>query len=368
MAAATRPFADLAERVLAGDRRAIGRAISVCENADPAAEPLIAELWPHAGRAMTVGVTGPPGVGKSTLAGALVGHLRSLGKSVGVIAIDPSSPFTRGALLGDRIRMSDHFLDPEVFIRSMGTRGHLGGVAEATYLAMLVLDAAGKDVLLVETVGVGQSEVEVRSLVDVVALVLQPGSGDSIQAIKAGLMEIPDVICLNKSDHPAAAGGPARAAPRAGARRATTPRPAGRGDRRGRAARASRELWEALEDAARAARRGRPRGSAGARTSARELRHRRRAPRSSARLRRLIGDELGGRLLDAPRGGRDRSRARRRRAAGRGARGHVSAVARDRPRRPSARAAAHDRRASRPARRCFPSRHLSERVGAEVLT
>jgi LAO/AO transport system kinase len=294
VAAATRPSADLAERVLAGDRRAIGRAISVCENADPAAEPLVAALWPHAGRAATVGLTGPPGVGKSTLAGALVGHLRSLGKSVGVIAIDPSSPFTRGALLGDRIRMSDHFLDPEVFIRSMGTRGHLGGVAEATFLAMLVLDAAGKDVVVVETVGVGQSEVEVRSLVDVVSLVLQPGSGDSIQAIKAGLMEIPDVICLNKRDHPAAA---------AARRELHHALALGEDETRPLVVEAAAtegegipELWDALEE--RRERLG-PDG----------LRRRRRenlaqelvtiaAARSSARLRRLIGDELGGRLLD----------------------------------------------------------------------
>ncbi len=294
MAAATRPFADLAERVLAGERRAIGRAISVCENADPAAEPLIAELWPHAGRAMTVGVTGPPGVGKSTLAGALVGHLRSLGKSVGVIAVDPSSPFTRGALLGDRIRMSDHFLDPEVFIRSMGTRGHLGGVAEATFLAMLVLDAAGKDVVLVETVGVGQSEVEVRSLVDVVSLVLQPGSGDSIQAIKAGLMEIPDVICLNKRDHPAAAAARrelhhALALGEEETRPVVVESAAVEGE-------GIPELWDALDERRE-------------RLGADGLRRRRRenlalelvtiaAARSSARLRRLIGDELGGRLLD----------------------------------------------------------------------
>jgi LAO/AO transport system kinase len=143
-------------------------------------------------------------VGKSTLASALVGHLRGQGRTVGVVSVDPSSPFTSGALLGDRIRLADHFLDPGVYIRSMGTRGHLGGVAETTFLAVAILDAAGKDVILVETVGVGQSEIEVASLVDVVVLTLQPGSGDSVQALKAGIMEIPDVICVNKRDHPQA--------------------------------------------------------------------------------------------------------------------------------------------------------------------
>jgi LAO/AO transport system kinase len=289
-----RPTADLADRVRAGDRRAIGRAISLCENGDPAAAPLVAELWPEAGRAVTIGLTGPPGVGKSTLVASLVSHLRTVGHSVGIVAVDPSSPFTRGALLGDRIRMTDHFLDPEVFIRSMGTRGHLGGVAEATFLAMLVLDASGKDIILVETVGVGQSEVEVRSLVDTVGLVLQPGSGDSIQAIKAGLMEIPDVICLNKRDHPSAPS----------ARRelhyalalgdeATRP-PVVETD----AVRAEgiEELWDAL------AQRRAALGEDG-------LRQRRRAnlarelvtiatARSAVRLRELIADEVGGRLLD----------------------------------------------------------------------
>jgi LAO/AO transport system kinase len=151
-----------------------------------------------------VGVTGPPGVGKSTLIGALVRHVRELGLSVGVISVDPSSPFTQGALLGDRIRLADHFLDPGVFIRSMGTRGHLGGVAESTLQAMLVLDAAGKDVIFLETVGAGQSEVEIIGIADTVLLTLMPGSGDSVQALKAGIMEIPDVIAINKMDHPEA--------------------------------------------------------------------------------------------------------------------------------------------------------------------
>jgi LAO/AO transport system kinase len=190
--------------VLADDRRAVARAISWLENGAPEGAAVVARLWPHTGRAATVGVTGPPGVGKSSLLAALVAHLRAAGRTVGVVSVDPSSPFTRGALLGDRIRLADHFLDPGVFIRSMGTRGHLGGVAETTFLAVSVLDAAGKDVVLVETVGVGQSEIEVASLVDVVVLTLQPGSGDSVQALKAGVMEIPDVLCVNKRDHPQA--------------------------------------------------------------------------------------------------------------------------------------------------------------------
>ena len=151
-----------------------------------------------------LGVTGPPGVGKSSLIGALIRHVREEGRTVGVISVDPSSPFTQGALLGDRIRLSDHFLDPGVFIRSMGTRGHLGGLAEATLQAALLLDAAGKELVLLETVGAGQSEVEVIGIADTVLLVLMPGSGDSVQALKAGIMEIPDVIAINKMDHPAA--------------------------------------------------------------------------------------------------------------------------------------------------------------------
>jgi LAO/AO transport system kinase len=194
----------LVEGVRGGDRRALARAITLVESSDPLAYELIRELYPETGRAYVVGVTGPPGVGKSTLIAALVRHVREREQTVGVISVDPSSPFTKGALLGDRIRLADHFLDPGVFIRSMGTRGHLGGLAEATLQAALVLDAAGKDLLFLETVGAGQSEVEVIGIADTVLLVLMPGSGDSIQALKAGIMEIPDVIAVNKRDHPAA--------------------------------------------------------------------------------------------------------------------------------------------------------------------
>jgi LAO/AO transport system kinase len=187
-----------------GDRRALARAISLVENGDPVAYELVRALYPETGGAYSIGVTGPPGVGKSTLIGALIGHVREHEKSVGVISVDPSSPFTQGALLGDRIRLSDHFLDEGVFIRSMGTRGHQGGLAETTLQALLVLDAAGKDIVFLETVGAGQSEVEVIAVADTIVLVLMPGSGDSVQALKAGIMEIPDVIAVNKLDHPAA--------------------------------------------------------------------------------------------------------------------------------------------------------------------
>jgi LAO/AO transport system kinase len=190
--------------IRAGDRRALARAISLVEDGDPLAYDLVRELYADTGRAYVVGVTGPPGVGKSSLIGALVRHVRAQDLTVGVVSVDPSSPFSQGALLGDRIRLSDHFLDPGVFIRSMGTRGHLGGLAEATLQASLLLDAAGKDLIFVETVGTGQSEIEVTGVADTVLLVLMPGSGDSIQALKAGIMEIPDVIAINKMDHPAA--------------------------------------------------------------------------------------------------------------------------------------------------------------------
>jgi LAO/AO transport system kinase len=194
----------LVEGVRAGERRALARAISLVEDGDRLARDLVRELYPDTGKAYVVGMTGPPGVGKSSLVSALVRLVRGEGLGVGVLSVDPSSPFTRGALLGDRIRLTDHFLDPDVFIRSMGTRGHLGGIAEATLQAALLLDAAGKELLFVETVGTGQSEVEITGIADTIVLALMPGSGDSIQALKAGIMEIPDVIVVNKRDHPAA--------------------------------------------------------------------------------------------------------------------------------------------------------------------
>ncbi len=195
---------DLAAGVRDGDRRALARTISLVEDGDPLAYGVVADLYPDTGSAYSVGVTGPPGVGKSSLVSTLIRHVRERDVTVGVVSVDPSSPFSHGALLGDRIRLSDHFLDPDVFIRSMGTRGHLGGLAEATLQALLVLDAAGKDVVFLETVGAGQSEVEVIGIADTVLLVLMPGSGDAVQALKAGIMEIPDVIAINKMDNPAA--------------------------------------------------------------------------------------------------------------------------------------------------------------------
>jgi LAO/AO transport system kinase len=192
----------LAERLLAGDRRALARAISLVEDDDPEGWELVREVYPHTGRAAIVGFTGPPGAGKSTLIGALVRLRRECDRSVGVLSIDPSSPFRGGALLGDRIRLSEHFLDSGVFIRSMATRGALGGLAEAALQTALLMDAAGRDDVCLETVGVGQAEVDVIDHADSVVLVLIPGSGDSIQALKAGVMEIPDVIVVNKADHP----------------------------------------------------------------------------------------------------------------------------------------------------------------------
>jgi LAO/AO transport system kinase len=190
--------------VRAGDPRALARAITLVENGDELAYDVVRDVYPETGRAHAVGVTGPPGVGKSTLVSSLISRVRSLSRSVGVISVDPSSPFTQGALLGDRIRLNDHFLDPGVFIRSMGTRGHTGGLGETSLQTLLLLDAAGKDVVFLETVGTGQSEVGVLTIADTVVLVLMPGSGDAIQALKAGIMEIPDVIAINKMDHPMA--------------------------------------------------------------------------------------------------------------------------------------------------------------------
>jgi LAO/AO transport system kinase len=188
----------------AGDPRALARAITLVENGDPLAYEVVSDVYPQTGHAYAVGITGPPGVGKSSLVSTLIRLVRAEGAGVGVISVDPSSPFTQGALLGDRIRLTEHFLDPGVFIRSMGTRGHLGGLAETTLQALLVLDAAGKDIVFLETVGTGQSEVGVLSIADTVVLALMPGSGDAIQALKAGIMEIPDVIAINKMDHPLA--------------------------------------------------------------------------------------------------------------------------------------------------------------------
>jgi LAO/AO transport system kinase len=193
---------ELAERLLSGDKRALARGISLVENDDAEGWALVREVYPKTGNAAVVGFTGPPGVGKSTLIGALVKNARERDRDVAVLSIDPSSPFTKGALLGDRIRLADHFLDPGVFIRSMASRGSLGGLSEATLQAALLMDAAGKDDVFLETVGVGQGEVDIIDHADTVVLVLMPGSGDSIQALKAGVMEIPDVIVVNKSDHP----------------------------------------------------------------------------------------------------------------------------------------------------------------------
>jgi LAO/AO transport system kinase len=202
MATPGRTAADLSERLLSGDKRALARAITLVENDDPEGWALVREVYPRTGRARVVGFTGPPGAGKSTIIGRLIELVRAAGREVAVLSIDPSSPFTQGALLGDRIRLADHFLDPGVFIRSMATRGSLGGLSEATLQAALLMDAAGKQDVFLETVGVGQAEVDIIDHADTVVLVLIPGSGDSIQALKAGVMEIPDVIVVNKADHP----------------------------------------------------------------------------------------------------------------------------------------------------------------------
>ena len=187
-------------KALTGDTRAIARVISLVETGDSVSMEVMKRIYPYTGRAHVIGLTGSPGAGKSTLAGKLIAALRKAGKSVGVIAIDPSSPYTGGAILGDRLRMQDNTLDPGVFIRSMGSRGYLGGVSRATHEASLILDACGKDVVIIETVGVGQSEIDIVRIADTVCLVLVPGMGDDVQIMKAGIMEIADVFIVNKAD------------------------------------------------------------------------------------------------------------------------------------------------------------------------
>jgi len=200
LAARTVDVPALVESARAGSPRAVARLISLVEDGHPALREVMAALTPHSGTAHIIGITGSPGVGKSTSTNALVGAFRARGKRIGVLAVDPSSPFSGGALLGDRVRMQDHALDPEVYIRSMASRGHLGGLSWTTPQALRVLDAAGCDVVLVETVGVGQSEVEIASLADTTIVLLAPGMGDGIQAAKAGILEIGDVFVVNKAD------------------------------------------------------------------------------------------------------------------------------------------------------------------------
>jgi LAO/AO transport system kinase len=190
----------LSERVLSGDPRTIARAISLIEDEAPAGAELIRRVFGQTGRAYLIGVTGPPGAGKSTLVDRIIGALRAAGRSVGVVAVDPTSPFSGGAILGDRVRMQAHAGDAGVFIRSMATRGHLGGLARATSEVALVLDAAGKDVVLIETVGVGQDEVDIVRTADVSIVTIVPGAGDEVQALKAGIMEIADIFVVNKAD------------------------------------------------------------------------------------------------------------------------------------------------------------------------
>jgi LAO/AO transport system kinase len=192
----------IAQELLKGNPRAVAKAISMVEDESRQARELLKKIFTHSGRSVVVGITGSPGSGKSTLVDQMIPLLRKRDKKIGIVAVDPSSPFSGGAILGDRIRMMRHSIDPEVFIRSMATRGHLGGLAKTTGEAITILEAAGKDIILVETVGVGQDEVEVVKLADVVVVVLFPGSGDDIQVFKAGVMEIADIFVLNKADSP----------------------------------------------------------------------------------------------------------------------------------------------------------------------
>ena len=293
MADAARTSDRLARRAAARGRQARARAGDHARR-EPRSRgrPLVAELFPRTGKARIVGFTGPPGVGKSTLIGAICAELRGRDREVGVLSIDPSSPFTQGAVLGDRIRLSEHFLDPGVFIRSMATRGSLGGLAEAALQAALLMDAAGKDDVLLETVGVGQGEIDVVDHADTVVLALMPGSGDSIQALKAGVMEIPDVIVVNKAEHPLAdtmvreIRPSSRSGPSATGRcRWSGPRrPKGDGDRR--AARGDRRARQAHRGGGHARRAPRPQP---ARRGARHRRARGCAASSSERVERGPG-------------------------------------------------------------------------------